>query len=58
MTLLQDSEENLTMKSIVDGLNNTYNTASAIEKLFLKQKRLLQISTLKLKDGLRQQREK
>ena len=58
MTLLQDSEENLTMKSTVDGLNNTYNTASAIKKLLLKQKRLQQISTLKLKDGLRQQREK
>ena len=36
MTLLQGSEENLTMKSIVDGLNNTYNIASAIKKL-LKQ---------------------
>ena len=58
MTLLQDSEENLTMKSIVDGLNNTYNTARAIKKLLLKQKRLQQISSLKLKDGLRQQREK
>ena len=36
MTLLQGSEENLTMKSIVDGLNTTYNIASAIKKL-LKQ---------------------
>ena len=36
MTLLQDSDENLTMKSIVDGLNNTYNTASAIKKIITK----------------------
>ena len=33
MTLLQDSEKNLIMKSIVDGLNNTYNIASAIKKI-------------------------
>ena len=33
MKLLQDSEENLTMNSIVDGLNNTYNIASAIKKI-------------------------
>ena len=32
MTLIQDSEENLTIKSIVDGFNNTYNIASAIKK--------------------------
>ena len=48
--------------SIVDGLNNTYNIGSAIKKLLkqllIKQKRLQQISTLKLKDGLRQQRGK
>ena len=63
ITLLQDSEDNLTIKSIVDGLNNTYNIGSAIKKkllnqLLIKQKHLQQISTLKLKDGLRQQREK
>ena len=32
ITLLQDSEDNLTIKSIVDGLNNTYNIGSAIKK--------------------------
>ena len=37
MTLIQDSEENLTIKSIVDGFNNTYNIASAIKKKLLKQ---------------------
>ena len=60
--MLQDSVDNLTIKSIVDGLSNTYNTGSAIKKLLkqllIKQKLLQQISTLKLKDGLRQQREK
>ena len=53
--MLQDGKENLTIKSIVDGLNNTYNIGSAILKkllkqLLIKQKRLQQISTLKLKD--------
>ena len=62
IALLQDSKENLKIKSIVKGLNNTYNIGSAIttllKKLLIKQTRLLQISTLKLKDGLRQQRKK
>ena len=62
ITLLQDSKENLKIKSIVEGLNNTYNIGSAmktlLKKLLIKQKHLQQISTLKLKDGLRQQREK
>ena len=62
IALLQDSKENLKIKSIVEGLNNTYNIGSAIKtllkKLLIKQKRLQQISILKLKDGLRQQREK
>ena len=30
ITLLQDSKENLRIKSIVDGFNNTYNIGSAI----------------------------
>ena len=32
ITLFQDSKENLTIKSIVDGLNKSYNIGSAIKK--------------------------
>ena len=33
IALLQDSKENLKIKSIVEGLNNTYNIGSAIKNI-------------------------
>ena len=37
IALLQDSKENLKIKSIVEGLNNTYNIGSAIKKNIAKE---------------------